>query len=60
MGTIRPPGGYRTGSPGLAATMGAPSGIGMPPVQMQGPPNAGAVRVGRIRPPSRMAYNSRF
>lgn len=60
MGEIRPPAGYQSSNPGGVQTLGSTttmSGLG---VRTQGPPNARGMGVGTIRPPSRMAYNSRF
>ncbi len=55
---IRPPTGYQTSNPGGMQTMG--TSMGMPPIRMQGPPNAGGVRVGGIRPPNARAFNNRY
>ena len=59
MSALRPPSGYGTSRPGSVQTMGGqPGTMSSMGVQMQAPPNAGGVRVGRIRPPSRLAYNT--
>lgn len=61
MGGLRPPSGYQTSRPGPVQTMGGlmRSGGGIAS-NVQGPPNAGGVRVGRIRPPNFRALNNRY
>ena len=58
MGGLRPPTGYQSSNAGPVQTMmGGPTSLGY---SVQGPANAGGVRVGRIRPPNFRAMNTRY